>query len=291
MRISSLRYFYEVAELKSISKVSTNLHISQPALSHQLFKLEKDLGVKLLERSNRGVNLTSKGEILYNYAKKILVLHDSLIEDIKIDNYVQKELKINIYNIYSNFIMKSISKSLLNNFKGFNISINNQQTSNEKALLLNDRSHIMIGFNKIDDSDLISNCIGQDKIICVSNKKITKDKLKKVPVAILNDTLNISPKLNYNLQNINIGLKTDSLDVIKGYLKNSDVAAIVPKLAVQEELESKNLINLELEEFELNYDLYMTYKKDINTNLKKKIKVLNSELEYALNEKKITVAI
>ncbi len=89
MRISSLRYFYEVAELKSISKVSTNLHISQPALSHQLFKLEKDLGVKLLERSNRGVNLTSKGEILYNYAKKILVLHDSLIEDIKIDNYVQ----------------------------------------------------------------------------------------------------------------------------------------------------------------------------------------------------------
>ena len=70
--------------------------------------------------------------------------------------------------------MKSISKSLLNNFKEFNISINNQQTSNEKALLLNDRSHIMIGFNKIDDSDLISNCIGQDKIICVSNKKITK---------------------------------------------------------------------------------------------------------------------
>ena len=60
MRISSLRYFYEVAQLKSISKVSKDLHISQPALSHQLFKLEKELGVTLFERSNRGVELTTK---------------------------------------------------------------------------------------------------------------------------------------------------------------------------------------------------------------------------------------
>lgn len=291
MRISSLKYFYEVAELKSISKVSTNLHISQPALSHQLFKLEKELGVKLLERSNRGVKLTSKGEILYNYANKMIVLYDSLIEDIKIDNYVQKEVKINIHNIYSNFVMKNISKSLLTNFKGFSISINNHQTYNEKALLLNDRSHIIIGFNKIDDSDLISNRIGQDKIICVSNKIISKDKLNKIPVVVLTDILDISKNLNYNLQNINIGLKTDSLDVIKGYLKNSDVAAIVPRIAVEEELESKRLVNLELEELELNYDLYMTYKKDINTNLKKKIKILNSELEDILNEKNIDLVI
>ncbi len=291
MRISSLKYFYEVAELKSISKVSTNLHISQPALSHQLFKLEKDLGVKLLERSNRGVNLTAKGEILYNYAKKILVLHDNLIEDIKVDNYVQKELKINIYNIYSSFIMKNISKTLLNNFKDFNISINNQQLCNEKALLLNDRAHITIGFNKINDSDLISNCIGQDRIICVSNKSITKDKLKKIPIAVLTDVLNISQNLDHDINNINVGIKTDSLDVIKGYLTNTDVAAIVPKLSVEEELNSKKLIDLEMKELELEYNLYITYKKDINATLKKRIKIFNNELEYLLNKNKITVAI
>ena len=291
MRISSLKYFYEVAELKSISKVSTNLHISQPALSHQLFKLEKDLGVKLLERSNRGVNLTAKGEILYNYAKKILVLHDNLIEDIKVDNYVQNELKINIYNIYSSFIMKNISKTLLNNFKDFNISINNQQLCNEKALLLNDRAHITIGFNKINDSDLISNCIGQDRIICVSNKSITKDKLKKIPIAVLTDVLNISQNLDHDINNINVGIKTDSLDVIKGYLTNTDVAAIVPKLSVEEELNSKKLIDLEMKELELEYNLYITYKKDINATLKKRIKIFNNELEYLLNKNKITVAI
>ena len=68
MRISSLRYFYEVAQLKSISKISNNLHISQPALSHQISKLEKYLGVKLLERSNTGVELTTKGQVMYKYA-------------------------------------------------------------------------------------------------------------------------------------------------------------------------------------------------------------------------------
>ena len=82
MRISSLMYFYEVAELKSISKVSNNLHISQPALSHQLSSLEKELGVKILERSNKGVKLTDKGKILYNYSKEMIKLHNNLLDDI-----------------------------------------------------------------------------------------------------------------------------------------------------------------------------------------------------------------
>ena len=87
MRISSLMYFYEVAELKSISKVSNNLHISQPALSHQLSSLEKQLGVTIFERSNKGVELTDKGKILYNYSKEILKLHNSLL-----DRYISREL-------------------------------------------------------------------------------------------------------------------------------------------------------------------------------------------------------
>ena len=66
-------YFYEVAELKSISKVSNNLHISQPALSHQLSSLEKQLGVTILERSNRGVKLTEQGKI-YIYCNHLYVL-------------------------------------------------------------------------------------------------------------------------------------------------------------------------------------------------------------------------
>ena len=74
MNIESLRYFSEVAMLKSISKVADKSHISQPALSNQLLKLELELGVKLFERSNRGVNLTEYGEMLFQFSRGHLKL-------------------------------------------------------------------------------------------------------------------------------------------------------------------------------------------------------------------------
>ncbi len=146
MRISSLRYFYEVAELKSISKVSNNLHISQPALSHQLSKLEKDLGVKLFERSNKGVELTSKGKIMYSYAKQILILHDNLVEDIVDNSRVKKELKINILNSHTNFLLNKIIKDMDKIFKNISVSINSQRDANEKALLIHNRADIVVGW-------------------------------------------------------------------------------------------------------------------------------------------------
>ena len=96
MRISTLRYFYEVAQIKSISKVAANFHISQPALSNQLFKLESEFGEKLFERSNRGVELTEKGEILYQYAKEIIMQYDNLLQDMKSESHDQRKIKINI---------------------------------------------------------------------------------------------------------------------------------------------------------------------------------------------------
>lgn len=113
MRISSLIYFYEVAQLKSISKVSNKFHISQPALSHQLSSLEKELGVKILERSNKGVKLTDKGKILYNYSKEMIKLHNNLLDDISMESETKKEIKINILSIYGNFLVDNISNNLV----------------------------------------------------------------------------------------------------------------------------------------------------------------------------------
>ena len=62
--IRQLRYFIAVAERGSVSQAAVDLHISQSALSETLRKLETELGVDLLERSSRGVALTSAGDAL-----------------------------------------------------------------------------------------------------------------------------------------------------------------------------------------------------------------------------------
>lgn len=286
MRITSLAYFYEVAQLKSISKVSSNLHISQPALSHQLSKLEKELNAKLFERSNKGVELTQKGKILYDYAKQILLLHDNLIKDIEDDSNKKKEIKINILNTHANFLLDHIVRDMEEIFNNLSISISSKRDSNEKALLLHNRADIVVGCKKIDDSDLISNYIGSDKLILVSKGNIDCRNIKDIPIALLEDSSNITIKDVERLHKLKVFLKADSLYVIKSYLENENTAAIVPKIAVERELSSGKLIRLCSKGYEFDYDLFITYRKDMDLELRKKLKVFKQGLEDILNKNK-----
>lgn len=291
MRISSLRYFYEVAQLKSISKVSKDLHISQPALSHKLFTLEKELGVTLFERSNRGVELTTKGEILYRYSKEILNTYDNLIEEISSESYSKKEIKINVSSVYANFFVTSMAKELSEIFKGFDISINRYLQSSEKVRLLHNKADIVIGCSKINDDDLISDYIGRNKLLLVSNQFVECDKINKKSIALLDDSMSASYLKSKGLDKINASFKTDSLDMIKEYLKNPNTAAIVPKVAVEEELKLGKLTILCSEKQDRYYNLFITYRKDIGDNLKKKIKIFKQELENRLDKDDINLLI
>jgi DNA-binding transcriptional LysR family regulator len=70
--LTQLQYFVAVAEEGKIGRAARRLHISQPPLSRQLMSLEHVLGVRLFERSARGVRLLPQGELLLGHARRIL---------------------------------------------------------------------------------------------------------------------------------------------------------------------------------------------------------------------------
>lgn len=71
LNLNTLKYFYEIANTKNITKASQNLNVSQPALTKSIKILETDLNTTLFNRSKKGVILTEEGEILYEYTKKM----------------------------------------------------------------------------------------------------------------------------------------------------------------------------------------------------------------------------
>jgi LysR family hydrogen peroxide-inducible transcriptional activator len=71
MELNHLRYFYEVAKAGSFTEASRVLRVSQPALSKTVAQLEDREGVKLLERSKKGVSLTTMGEMVYSRCDEI----------------------------------------------------------------------------------------------------------------------------------------------------------------------------------------------------------------------------
>ncbi|HKK92819.1 MAG TPA: LysR family transcriptional regulator [Longimicrobiales bacterium] len=75
-----LWYFWHVAREGGMTAASKVLHVSQPALSSQVKKLEKALGEELFHRSGRGLVLTEVGRMVFEYAGEIFELGDRLKE-------------------------------------------------------------------------------------------------------------------------------------------------------------------------------------------------------------------
>jgi LysR family transcriptional regulator, hca operon transcriptional activator len=81
MELRHLRYFIAAAETGSLTEAAERrLHTSQPSLSRQIRDLEDQVGVDLLSRSVRGVELTDAGKVFLDHARLALMQVDATVE-------------------------------------------------------------------------------------------------------------------------------------------------------------------------------------------------------------------
>ncbi len=79
IELYELRQFAAFAECGTLSEAAENLHLSQPALSRNMKKLEEELGISLFDRRKNRLELNKNGEYVLGLAKEILSKADSLV--------------------------------------------------------------------------------------------------------------------------------------------------------------------------------------------------------------------
>jgi DNA-binding transcriptional LysR family regulator len=82
MELRQLRYFEAVERHRHFSRAADELHVAQSALSHQVARLERELGVQLLARTTRSVEPTQAGSLVAARARSILAEAGALREEV-----------------------------------------------------------------------------------------------------------------------------------------------------------------------------------------------------------------
>ena len=87
MTLAQLRYVITVAQLGTLSSAAKRLYISQPSLTSAIKELEKELGITIFIRTNKGVVLSRQGEEFLGYARQVIEQTNLIEEKYLQDNY------------------------------------------------------------------------------------------------------------------------------------------------------------------------------------------------------------
>lgn len=79
MTLQQFRYIVEISKHNSISKAASALYVTQPSISKAVREMENDLGITILDRTNKGVAFTKEGTELLFYAKMLLEQAESVV--------------------------------------------------------------------------------------------------------------------------------------------------------------------------------------------------------------------
>lgn len=107
MDLAQIRYFISVADNLSFTRAAEELFVSQPTISKQIALMEKELGIKLFDRSNQGVRLTYTGRMLYPDFRDALAMIDSAVQKVaKTAEEIRGQINIGIGSMLDiNYIM------------------------------------------------------------------------------------------------------------------------------------------------------------------------------------------
>ncbi len=124
MNLQDLRYLVAVAETRHFGRAADSCHVSQPTLSSQIRKLEQELGVTLLERTNKRVELTPVGSQILAHAQQALA-HAAQMEAVAraARDPLIGPLKLGVIPTLAPYLMPRILKPLRQAYPGLVIEL------------------------------------------------------------------------------------------------------------------------------------------------------------------------
>jgi len=273
MDLAQLETFLAVAQERSFSRAATRLRRTQPAVSQVIGKLEGELGEVLFERSSRDGTLTDAGEVLKEYAQKMLNLRTeagSALTELRSLHRGRLAMAANEYTCL--YLLP-----LLDQFRRENprikVTVQRSLASRIADEVLMHSVELGVVSFRPEDPQVQSVVVYRDELAFVVNPRHPLARSSSVAIRQLGAQNFIahhvpSPQRQKVIQaferhktQLQMGVELPSLEAVKRFVQMGNGVALVPALTVAAEVQSGALVRVTVKELQFERQLRLVHRR------------------------------
>ncbi len=274
MDLSQLETFLAVTEERGFSRAAIRLHRTQPAVSHTIRRLEDEVGESLFERASRDGTLTAAGELLREYAERLLKLRteaSAAMEELRSLERGRLNLAANEYTcLYLLPVLDRFGKECPN----LGVHVQRSLASRIPEYVLGHAVELGIVTFRPEDPQLKTIGVYTDSVVLIVSPQHPLAKHRRVPLQHLGTENFIAHNVVSPLRRrviaefeahktpLNIKVELPSLEAVKRFVAMGNGVALVPGLAVRDELERGELVQVQVPELRIERQLLVIHRRN-----------------------------
>ena len=250
MELTQLEFFLKVIEEGSFSKAADRVFRTQPAVSISIRRLEEEIGAPLFDRSQKKPTLTEAGEIVCDYAQRMIALRDQArAAAVELQTLRRGRVRIGANESTSLYLLPQVILSFRKQYPSVKVEIYRQVSENLPRELLDRNVDFALMAHEPSDRDLKAFPILKDELVLIFSPDHPLAKRQSVtikelgPETFLAHNVKTASRLKVieafarHHTPLNITLELATVETIKRFVQLKIGLAFVPRMCVTEELE------------------------------------------------------
>ena len=273
MELSQLETFLAVAEERSFSRAAERLHRTQPAVSQVIRKLEQAVGETLFDRAARDGSLTAAGQLLRDYALRLLALRreaSSAMDELK---SLERGLLQIAANEYTCLYLLPAIDLFRRSFPHIDVNVHRMLASRiSDELKIRSVEMGVVSFRP-DPAHFRSLAVYGDSLALIVSPAHPLARAKRVSITDLGSETFIAHNVASPLRRkvietfqryrtpLNMRIELPTIDAIKRFVAMGNGVALVPHLTAAREFESGELVRVAVDELEFKRVLRLVHRR------------------------------
>ena len=267
------------ARLQSFTRAAEELCLTQPAVSHHISQLEKELGAKLFLRGKNGLKLTPEGELAVKYARRMKAMYEQLKTETSDFGKHLTKLRVGItHTSESNEVAEVLARYSSQN-PGVKIMLITESINNLYDMLENYELDLAITEGKPHNPQLHSLLLDTDYLVCVvanenplaQKSMVTLEEIRREKLILRlphSETRNLFlshlMSLHESIDSFNVILEVDNIATITDCIRKDLGISILAKGACMADLREGKITVLPIENLSMVRQTNIVYHEDFS---------------------------